>query len=440
MERQRIRFTKDQRFSLERTFQMIPFPHALMRELIAKSLGLTEKQVKGWFKRRQKEERTKNSRQKVNQDQNRQVEERKEDSYQNVNQDQNRQVEENKEDSYQKVNPNLEGRVYSQTELNDKKIIRMDRQNKYFTEDQRLSLERAFQTSQNVCALARKQIAESLGLTEEQVKNWFGNRRFKERRKYSHQNINQDRNCPVEEKIDWYQNVNQDQNRHVEEKKEDSYQNVNPYLERIVFSQAEVNDIINREKIARSIGLTEKQVKGWYINRRRQKRKKNSRQNVNQDQNRQVEERKEDSYQNVNPNLEECVYHQAEPSDIINRMQIAESFGLTRRQFKNWFGNRRMKERKKNSCQNVNQDQNRQVEERKEDSYQNVNQDQNRQVEENKEDSYQKVNPNLEGRVYSQTELNDVIDRLLCTSGNSKNCSSYQNYLSESYAVLYFNT
>ncbi|KAH0555020.1 hypothetical protein KQX54_014749 [Cotesia glomerata] len=308
----------------------------------------------------------------------------------------------------------------------------MEHQRLKLTEDQLLNLEGTFRMNQYPSAFIREQIAKSLGITEMQVTNWFGNRRFKERRKYSRQNINQNQNCQVkEQKEHWHQNVNQDQYRHVKERKEDWYQ---------YFNQDQYRQV-------------EERIEDWY-------------QNVNQDHNRQVKESKEDSYQNVNPNLERRCYSQAELNDIIDRLlcttdnsencssyqnflketfqinpfmsalarkKIGESVGLTEKQVGDWFNNRRRNERKKNSRQNINQDQNRQVEEKKE----NVNQDQNRQVEERKEDSYQNVNPNLEESVYHQAEPSDIINRF--TTDNSVNRSSYQNYWSYFYVSFYLN-
>ncbi|KAH0555019.1 hypothetical protein KQX54_014747 [Cotesia glomerata] len=369
----------------------------------------------------------------------------------------------------------------------------MERQEVEITVYHRLFLEVMYEMDRYPCAIINKQIAESFGLTKKQVKKWFDYNRKKERMMNLHRNIKQNRNCRVEEKEeDKYQNVNQDQNRQLKERREDWYQNVNPNLEDCVYSQAELNDIIDRllskKRIAESVGLTEKQVQRWFANRRIRE-KWFPYQNINQNQNCQVEQRKNNWYQNVNPNLGECVYHRAQPNAIIDRMKrqrvkittdqrlflerefqmsryicalarkrIAESVGLTEKQITRWFANRRIKE-KWFAHQNINQNQNRQVEEKKEDSYQYFNQDQyrqveeriedryqnviqdhNRQVKESKEDSYQNVNPNLERRCHSRAELNDIIDSLLCTTDNSENCSSYQNFLSESYAALYFNT
>ncbi|CAG5076018.1 Similar to Pitx3: Pituitary homeobox 3 (Rattus norvegicus) [Cotesia congregata] len=86
-----------------------------------------------------------------------------------------------------------------------------------FTKDQCLFLEETFRKNRYPRTSIREQIAESLGLTERQVNNWFGNRRRKERDNF-YQNVNQDQTCQVDEqKENWYQNVNQGQNRQVEE-------------------------------------------------------------------------------------------------------------------------------------------------------------------------------------------------------------------------------
>ena len=60
-----------------------------------------------------------------------------------------------------------------------------------FTESQRIGLENAFQASQYVQKGCRTRLAESLGLTELQVKVWFQNRRMKWRSSKEHQSFSQ---------------------------------------------------------------------------------------------------------------------------------------------------------------------------------------------------------------------------------------------------------
>ena len=58
-----------------------------------------------------------------------------------------------------------------------------------FTESQRIGLENAFQASQYIQKGCRTQLAESLGLTELQVKVWFQNRRMKWRSSKEYQSF-----------------------------------------------------------------------------------------------------------------------------------------------------------------------------------------------------------------------------------------------------------
>ncbi|EDO38252.1 predicted protein, partial [Nematostella vectensis] len=53
----------------------------------------------------------------------------------------------------------------------------------FFSADQVNQLERVFTAQQYVSAKERAEIAETFNMTDDQVKNWFQNRRMKRKRK-----------------------------------------------------------------------------------------------------------------------------------------------------------------------------------------------------------------------------------------------------------------
>ena len=208
----------------------------------------------------------------------------------------------------------------------------MRRKKHIFTEDQRCVLRRAYREDKHPDLMQRLELAEELNATEEQVKIWFQNRR----------------------------NVNVS----LKSETPNLTTNGSGMRERCRFSDAQRRtleqayeestrpDLMNRQKLAEQLGVTETQIRVWFQNKRsgnHVSRESKADQTVVASLHDGLVKPKRHTFSDQQRGVLEKFYAENTNPDFMTRQVLAEGFGLTENQIRIWFQNRRSVQNKSES-------------------------------------------------------------------------------------------